>query len=81
MHTAAPQKYHYQPISRQLEEPTGSYGSYGLCLLVDEGPTKEIRDISTDPVFVEKLAERFTRFQLSPVHFIEAVEDALVALQ
>ena len=50
-------------------------------MLVDEGPMKEIRDISTDPIFVEKLAERFTRFQLSPVHFIEAVEDALVTLQ
>ena len=81
MRTAAPQKYRYETINSQLEEPTGSCISYGLCMLVDEGPMKEIRDISTDPIFVEKLAERFTRFQLSPVHFIEAVEDALVTLQ
>ena len=61
--------YRYQVI----QETHPSYISYGLACAA-----AQVLDISCDRQFAEQLAERYTRFQLSPLHLAEAVQDALM---
>ncbi|MCL2323436.1 MAG: DUF6514 family protein [Oscillospiraceae bacterium] len=48
---------------------------YGLCV---KNTDVVAYDISTDKGFVEKYAEMFNQFQLSPIHLSEVLDDILV---
>ena len=72
----------YCVVKEKLFHPDiGEYVSYGmLCcsVLADETRVIEfISDVSCDEKFVTELAEKFTVRELSPLHFLSAVEDAL----
>lgn len=74
--------WQYQPFQAQYCHPDGTrYASYGLqvwlCCNGQRQLGTSIGDISTDQDFVETLALQFTLQQLSPIHFYEAVIDAL----
>ncbi len=58
------------------EEELGTYRSFGITCRTKEGDT-HILDISTDREKVADMAERFNRYQLSPIHFQDAVEEEL----
>ncbi len=74
--------WQYQPVKTVHSHPdAGCYTSYGLALyqykkgqrtLIDT-----IIDISTCQEYVENLAISFTIHQLLPVHFRDAVLDAI----
>ena len=64
------------------QEQHSAYISYGICALCSIAPNDwqvaaRIADISCDRQFAEQLAEKYTRFQLSPLHLCEAVPDEL----
>ncbi len=74
----------YQLVSRRqtscdLEE----YLGYGICILKDteqeESPVSILWDISDREPFVSELVDRFNRFELEPIHFMDAIEDALLS--
>lgn len=72
--------YEYSVIFECLhDKDIGHYVSYGIiCSKTTTGEIVSfISDISTKKDFVELLANEFTNLQLSPVHFYDAVEDAL----
>ena len=78
METRTPIKYRYQLFtSRVRMEELPEQDSFGLQLWEGDRLVDEIPDISADRDFVRDLARRFTRGQLAPVHFWDAVEDAL----
>ena len=73
--------YKYLTYKEKLyHEGIGSYVSYGIvCINLEMGKVvSKIGDVSTDAAFVQALAEKFTRMELSPCHFLDAVEDAIV---
>lgn len=51
------------------------YKTYGIGL--EKHEDIKMIDISTDRQFVESIVSLFNELQLSPVHFFEAVEDAI----
>ncbi len=74
--------WQYQPV-KKLNSHTdlGTYETYSLqlfhCCDGKRQPIASIDDISVDQEFVEQLALQFTLHQLSPVHFLDAVCDAI----
>lgn len=72
--------YEYSVFLETLHnKDIGRYISYGIiCTNKTTGEIVSfIPDISTNKDFVESLANEFTSLQLSPLHFHDAVEDAL----
>lgn len=74
--------WQYQPVKNLHTHPdTGCYTGYGLELYHCQNGYKTlldtIHDISTRQEYVENLALSFTFHQLSPVHFRDAVLDAI----
>ncbi|MDR2932211.1 MAG: DUF6514 family protein [Oscillospiraceae bacterium] len=66
--------WRYQAFDEECRHPDiGSYHTYGIEIV----PPSPIHDVSTDRAFVEHMAGLFTAGQLSPLHFSDAVEDAL----
>lgn len=59
----------------------GEYTSYGIHALQCQPGQNQmvtiVHDISTKQNFVEQLAARFTKYQLSPLHLKEVIEDFL----
>ncbi len=72
--------YKYLTIKEKLfHEDVGKYTSYGIvCINAETGEqVDKISDVSVERDFVTALAEKFTRHSLSPLHFFDAVVDAL----
>ena len=81
-HTCTTAHWLYLPFKKQYINSDGTtYDSYGLqvwlCQNGQRQPEASIGDISTYQDVVENLALQFTMQQLSPIHFYEAVMDAL----
>ncbi len=56
----------------------GRYRAYGIQANEAGGrAVTRVCDVTTRRSFAEELAERFTRFQLSPIHLKDAIEDTL----
>lgn len=72
--------YQYEIFRETLFHPDiGNYCTFGIqcCFHHPKQEILSLSDISTNKAFVKKLAHRFTRGQLSPIHLKCAVEDAL----
>lgn len=74
--------WQYQKVKTMHTHPdAGSYTAYGLelyqCKNGQRTHIDTITDISTRQDYVENLALAFTINQLSPVHFRDAVLDAI----
>ncbi len=74
--------WQYQPVKKAIHHPDlDDYTAYGLQLYHCRNNQRlliaNIDDISTNQQFVEQLAMRFTLYQLSPIHFYDAVYDAV----
>lgn len=74
----------YQVISSlqpDPEESGGSYLSFGIQLTLNGSDPALIvdcvEDISLDREKVEKIAAKFNRYQLSPLHFRDTISDML----
>lgn len=72
----------YLPVENRVFSPdTGWYRTFGLrALRTDEGRDLELMilpDISTDYIFVLRLAGLFTGKQLDPIHLLDVLEDFL----
>lgn len=73
--------YKYSTVFELLfHEDIGQYISYGIICVntLTEEIISYISDVSTKKDFVCNLAEKFTKLQLSPCHFKDALEDALL---
>lgn len=75
-------QWQYQPVRTAHSHPDiGVYTAYGLALFQCQNGQRQfvsqIDDISSCQEVVENLALQFTLRQLSPVHFLDAVLDAL----
>ncbi len=71
--------YHYYMFMSTLEceEPSiGKYDTYGIAL--EDYEDVSIEDISTNKNFVKHLVEFCNEYQVSPVHFLDVVEDAML---
>ncbi len=74
----------YRLVSRrQTSFDLEEYLGYGICILKDTGqeenPVSVLWDISDREPFVSELVDCFNRFELEPIHFMNAVEDALLS--
>ena len=75
-------KYRYSIVRGIFySEDCGEYISYGIrltngCFIRREIET--IHDVSTDISVVRKLVVSFNKHKLSPIHFKDAVEDAII---
>lgn len=71
-------KHRYRIIKSVYQDDihTNSNGiSYGIVSHAD--PTVRVLDISTDPKFVKNLVRKCNKGNLSPVHLMDVIEDAL----
>lgn len=76
-------RYFYCPVSQTLALPENQmeYASYGICVLqIKDGtaiPSDVVPDVSLDRDFVFTLAYWCTFKQLSPIHLLDVIMDAL----
>jgi len=76
------EKYRYNVFEESFTLPElGPYRTYGIKLTSSSGKIKYISDISTDKSNVDDIAANFNKYQLSPIHFGEAVDDAIALLE
>lgn len=69
--------YKYRTIKEKLfHEDIGVYTSYGIICInrKTKAVVAKISDVSCNKHFVKSLAKKFTRHNLSPAHFPDAVE-------
>lgn len=72
------EKYQYHVVQTVYHDNIHTINngiSYGIVL--DADPSVCALDISTDLMFVTELNRKFNQYNLSPVHFMDAIEDAL----
>ena len=63
---------------KYYSEEVGEYIGYGImCSDICGREIERIEDISLDQFFVKDLADKFNRYSLSPIHFVDAVIDAI----
>ena len=70
----------YFMFRRKYSTPeTGTYYSYDLVVygLFYRGPVQVVRDVSTDGDLVFQMMTLFNEKGLSPIHFLDAVQDFL----
>jgi hypothetical protein len=67
----------YLPFREELHsDDIGTYVSYGIRVLDSQGNMIEsISDVSVDKNFVTELCYLWTRYQLSPIHIQDILED------
>ena len=74
--------WRYRTVSEERYHPDiGKYHTYGIQAMwrASNGrrAQKIIHDVGTDRETVENMARQFTKRQLFPIHFSDAVEDML----
>ncbi len=70
--------YQYLPIESEVSSPyIGRYHTFGLRVFQGDEELMILPDVSTDFDFTLRLASLFTRKQLSPLHFLDVLEDLL----
>lgn len=69
----------YEVVEKNLfSDELGSYKSFGITGKNELGEELVIcPDVSPDRAFVEKLCERCNKFQLSPLHMLDVIEDSI----
>ena len=72
----------YIPFEEQLFlEEVGNYQTFGICAYAQQGDewheVRKISDVSVELDFVAALCDKCNAGQLSPLHLLDAVEDAL----
>lgn len=74
-------QYYYRVIKQILFlKDYGYYSTYAIQCMQAEIPSSvvaQIDDVSLDRQFAADLAKLFTKENLDPIHFIEAVYDAI----
>ena len=72
--------YKYTVVTESLfHQDIGNYVSYGILCTdeISETTVSFISDVSSNKNLVDSIADKFTEFQLSPIHLREAIEDEL----
>lgn len=71
-------RFRYRLLEEEVILPElGRCRVYGVRAFDGEMPCGEVSDLSSDRAFTERLAERWTRFQLYPIHLLEAAMNAI----
>ncbi len=75
-------QWKYEAVEElQFRPELGRYHSYGLWVSWEAGGDvqrmEQIHDVTVSKRLAQSMAERFSRYQLSPVHFRDGIEDAL----
>lgn len=69
--------WHYQVISENwMHIDLGEYATYSIQVTGD-GSTEKLHDVSVSKETVDWMVELFNKYQLSPIHLQNAVEDLL----
>ena len=72
--------YTYFAFRRKYSSPeTGTYFGYDIAVYgpLYRGPVQVVRDISTDGDLIFQMITLFNEKSLSPIHFLDAVQDFL----
>ncbi len=71
--------YRYVPFAEVFySNDIGKYRSFGIIANDMSGrEVARVSDISVDEIFVNELCRRFNANQLSPIHLLDVIEDAL----
>lgn len=69
----------YTPIKENLHsDDLGSYISFGIiCFDSQKQIIASVSDISVNEAFVSELCDRFTAYQLAPIHLPDIIQDIL----
>lgn len=59
---------------------SGYYTSYGIIVFDDEVHIRTVPDVSLDKSAVQKLVDKFNKYELDPCHLKQAIEDYLYDL-
>lgn len=65
---------------RKYYSISGCYTTYGIVAFKGEKLIRSIADISANKTVVERLIEKFNKYELDPCHLSQAVEDYLYDL-
>lgn len=76
------QVWNYLIVREELSHPDiGDYVTYGIRILRREGASwlevTTIHDVTSEGVLASRIAELFNRYQLSPIHSMEAIDNML----
>jgi len=71
------EKVEYVLTSCMIMVEDVSMNSYGLVCMKDDEIQKRIDDISLEKEKIERAALAFNKYQLSPEHFEDAVDDII----
>jgi len=70
--------YRYHIVEEYIFNPEiGKYRTYGIKLTASDGTTDYISDVSVSKLETKRMVDYFNRYQLSSIHFQEAVENML----
>lgn len=68
--------YSYRPVDRILfKENIGQYTAYGIAL----GDDILLEDVTCDKAFADEIIGKLNKFQASPIHICEIVENLIAA--
>ena len=69
----------YLPFREELySDDIGAYVSYGIRVLDSRGQViASVSDVSVDKDLVDKLCYLWTRYELSPIHLEDAIEEVI----
>lgn len=68
----------YRPVQGEFELEGEVHTGYGISVYCGEEKLDEALDLSTNRAEVEALAAACTKQKLSPIHFMDVIEDFLV---
>lgn len=71
--------FRYIPFKEELHsDELGFYTSFGINIIDSSNNLiASISDISINESFVSALCDRYTLYQLDPIHFFDVIEDSL----
>lgn len=71
--------FRYVPFKEELHsDELGFYISFGINIIDSSNNLiTSISDISINESFVSELCDRYTLYQLDPIHLFEVIEDSL----
>lgn len=66
--------YNYKSAKRKINGENGKYSAYGVEL---DGKIL-LNDITCDKTFADEIVEKLNKFQASPIHISEIVENMII---
>lgn len=66
--------YNYNCAEQEISKESGKYSAYGIAL---EGKIL-LNDVTCDKAFADEIISKLNKFQASPIHIPEIVENMIV---